>query len=219
MNGNQPIRKIKEIALWEISLVPEPMNAGAKITAVKSLNMPIADRATAWDSVGADTRVKELNEPSTAYLYEDKLQIADVIDGVLTVIPRAVFGCAATLCGARGTIEIPENEVESVKKVVEAYYKKLGLSSPFDGDGIDITFVESCNSIKEVEQLLLYKGFSHQAGKAMVSILKKSTEHRDDGAADSDKTLTNQFATLNNLALVNTLKNTMRCQNGNPRIK
>lgn len=217
--GKKTIRVIKEIDLWEISLVPEPMNAGARITAVKSLTMPVAERATAWDAVGAETRIKELNEPTSAYMVEGKLLFCDVVDGVITAIPKAIFACAATICGARGTIDLTEDEVTSVKKVIDGLYKKMGLSSPFDGDGVDITLVEACNSPKEVEQLLLYRGFSHQASKTLVSILKKSTEHRDDGAVDSDKTLTNQFATLKNIALAETLKNTMRCNDGHSRSK
>ena len=210
-NGKSMIRKIKEIALWEISLVPEPMNAGAKITAVKSLNMPIAPRETEWDYSSAEARVKELNDSSTAYMFNDKLLFADVIDGVVTAIPKGIFACAATICGARGNVDLAENEVEIIKKTIEAFYKRLDLTSPFEGDGIDITLVEACNSTKEVEQLLRYSGFSQQASKTMLRILKSSTEHReDDLGGNSDKSLSDQFAKLELLSKVNTLKLSMR---------
>ena len=199
MVGDRMVRCIKELALWEISLVPEPMNAGAKVTAVKSFDLPIAPRDTEVNSESAQT-----------YLIDTKtLSIGNEINGVMTIIPKAVFACASTLIGARGALTIDEDSIQEAKHQVESLYKKMGLLSPFEGDVVDITLVEACTNAKEVEQLLRFKGFSQLASKAIVRILK-STEHREDEIGDSAHALNEKFAELNLLGKVDTLKLTMR---------
>jgi len=146
------IRKLKEVELFEISLVGEPMNTEARFTEVKSVvpfqDLPLADVNTKWNSRDAKKRIREFTKSSekpsdiykNAFLYYDKnasdlfesykLPIADVIDDELKVIPRAIFAAAAVLNGARGGIDLPTSDVEGVKANINRYYKKMDMESP-----------------------------------------------------------------------------------------
>lgn len=148
------VRLLKTLKLWEISLVTTPMNPLAEITGFKSAvafqDLPLASRDREWDADAALSRVKPFldstEEPSDAYrkafLWFDseddenfgayKLPIADVIDGVLTAIPRAIFAAAAALSGARGGVDIPEEDRDAVIANINRYYSKMDLESPFN---------------------------------------------------------------------------------------
>lgn len=147
------IRIIKKAEVWEGSPVDEPMNTNARITEVKSVvpfqDLPLASRDRAWNSDAAIGRVREVTDseesPSSGYrrafVWFDradaenfgayKLPIADVIDGRLSAVPRGIFAAAAALQGARGGVDIPENERAGVIRHIERYYAKMGLESPF----------------------------------------------------------------------------------------
>lgn len=154
------IREIKEIDLYEVSLVSEPANIRARVVEVKSVtpfaDLPLADVATPWDSEAAVARVREFTgsqeEPSEeyrrAFVWYDqdneegfgayKLPVADVIEGRLTVVPRAVFAAAAAVQGVRGGLNIPDADREGVIAHLERYYEKMGRESPFEkGLGMD----------------------------------------------------------------------------------
>jgi HK97 family phage prohead protease len=143
---------LKELQLWEVSPVGEPMHPDANIEEVKGVtgfqDYPIADRGIAWDASAADKRVrnftKATEEPNAKYrstfMWYDsenadnftayKLQYVDVVDGKLQAIPRAIFAIAAVLGGARGGVNIPEADKKKVAAHVNKYYKKIGLDSP-----------------------------------------------------------------------------------------
>jgi len=199
------VRVIKEVELWEISLVSEPMNPAARVMAVKSatpfLDLPLADRARPWDSEQAIGRVRELTGsielPSESYRdaffwYDPeateefgsyKLPFVDVIDGNLVAVPRGIFAAAAALQGARGGVDIPEADREAVIANVARYYEKLGLESPFGEKRFDVTIAETCESLGEVEDLLKASGFTNAAGKAIIRIIK-SLGGREGGLDD-----------------------------------
>lgn len=120
-----------------------------------SMDLPLADRDREWDANAAVARVKEwAGGPDKenidwakyrrAFFWYDsenpesfgsyKLPFADVIDGKLMAIPRAIFAAAAALQGARGGVNIPENDVAAVKSKIEKYYKKM--QSKFNDDSI-----------------------------------------------------------------------------------
>lgn len=63
-----------------------------------------------------------------------KLIFADVLDGVLTAIPRGIFLAAATMQGARGGVDIPSSDRDPVKSHIARYYAKMRAA--FDDDGI-----------------------------------------------------------------------------------
>ena len=150
------VRALKEVKLFEVSLVTIPMNDQAMVTNMKSKgatsfkDLPLADRTRSWDSTTAEKRIREWagaeDAPNTkyrqAFLWFDsekeenftsyKLPFADVINGRLTAIPRGVFAAAAALRGARGGVDIPQTDKQRVINHVKRYYRKMDLESPFD---------------------------------------------------------------------------------------
>jgi hypothetical protein len=54
----------------------------------------------------------------TAY----KLLIADVVDGKLVAVPRAVHAAAAVMQGSRGGINLPDKDIDRVKSHLAKYY-------------------------------------------------------------------------------------------------
>ena len=113
-------------------------------------DLPLADRDRSWDGDAAEKRVrawahaddgpneryrdahvwydKDAKENFTGY----KLLIADVVDGRLTAVPRAVFAAAAVLQGSRGGVDLPERDVDRVRSHLAKYYAKLGEAPPWD---------------------------------------------------------------------------------------
>jgi HK97 family phage prohead protease len=122
-------------------------------------DLPLADRARAWDAAAADKRIQDYAGGSDnmdwakygkAFFYVDpekkellggyKLQFADVIDGTLTAIPRGIFAVAGILNGARGGADIPDADAETIKGKVAAYYSRMAkefddktIVAPFEG--------------------------------------------------------------------------------------
>jgi hypothetical protein len=156
---NLTLAKIFEISLVAVPADPNAL-ATALQKALKMINieiknsvpfqnLPLADRDRAWDSGQAIARVRAFTgseeEPTNVYkkaflwwdlknennFYAYKLPIADVIDGQMYVIPRAIFAATAALRGARGGVEIPEADKQSIISNIERYYEKMELESPF----------------------------------------------------------------------------------------
>lgn len=119
-------------------------SAGIQFTVNSSTwrGLPIAERETVFNydqvvprlvewSGGTSTKFKR------AFLYQVAsgdvtstdsylLPVADVIDGTLTLIPRAVFSAAAFLSGAHGGLpQVPENDQEKLRNVVTDIYAVL----------------------------------------------------------------------------------------------
>ena len=142
--------------LAEQGLAPMPimprMASGAS-------DLEIAPRDTAWDAAAADKRVQEYAggkdkmdwaKYAKAFFYVDetnkellgsyKLQFADVIDGSLVAVPKAIFAVAGVLNGARGGVNIPDSDAAEIKDKVAAYYARLAkqfnddsIKAPFEG--------------------------------------------------------------------------------------
>jgi hypothetical protein len=118
--------------------------------------LDFADRDTAWDSAAADKRVQawaggdsmDWAKYAKAFFYVDesnkellgsyKLQFADIIDGDLKAVPKAIFAVAGILNGARGGVNIPTDEQNAIKDKVAAYYAKM--SKTFNDDSIKAPF-------------------------------------------------------------------------------
>ena len=144
-------REIYEADIVEGSIVDEPLNVDAIMTEVKVVipfqDLPLAPRLASWSPNGAKDRVKQLTDskesPSAefkqAYVWLDedredrfdgyKLLIADVIDGKLLAVPRAIFKAANEIAGRN--IGIPDEDTDGVINHLERYYAKMGLVSPF----------------------------------------------------------------------------------------
>lgn len=189
------VRILKQVDLWEGSIVTFPANPFAVITGVKTVvdfqDLPLADPETAWDSDMAVDRVRKWASGGTgnkedmnwgqyqkAFLWYDreaqdsfsayKLPIADVIEGKLTAVPRAIFAAAAAIQGARGGVNLPDEDIAKIKNHLNKYYEKMGRTAPWD-KGADVDFLlrtiinipdkellkntETCNIIKAYKKL------------------------------------------------------------------
>ncbi len=145
------IRFLKEVQIWEGSLVTEPANPAATINEVKSVvpfqDMPLAPRDRAWDSKAAMARIREFtgstespsDEYKKAFVFCDwkkrdefssyKLPIADIVNGKLVVVKDAVFAAAKVLHA-----NVPEDAIKEATKHIERYCAKMDLDSPFSDD-------------------------------------------------------------------------------------
>ena len=115
-------------------------------------DLPLADRDREWDGDAADKRVREWadaqDEPNARYrdahVWYDadekgnfgayKLLIADIVDGRLRAVPRAVMSAAGIMQGARGGVDLPARDVDRVKSHLARYYAKMDDTPPWSDD-------------------------------------------------------------------------------------
>jgi hypothetical protein len=111
---------------------------------------PLADGGRHWDGAAAERRIRAwagaTDEPNEKYRdahvwYDSakkdnftayKLLIADVIDGRVYAVPRAVSAAGGIMDGARGGIDIPPGDVDRVKSHLAKYYQKMGETPPWE---------------------------------------------------------------------------------------
>jgi HK97 family phage prohead protease len=209
------VRVIKEADLWEISVVTFPANPKATISRVKSVvpfqDLPIADRGRAWDGAAAEARVRQWAGGGSsledmdwekyrhAFLWYDaenpeqvtsyKLGVADVINGELTVVPRAIFASAGAVLGARGGVDVPSGERPRIISHLERYYSKLDMESPFKALDMGETvksyvqaLLATCDTEREFERTLREVGFSKKDATAFASIREPQWDAGDEEA-------------------------------------
>jgi hypothetical protein len=63
-----------------------------------------------------------------------KLLVADVVNERLTAVPRGVMAAGAVMQGARGGVDLPENDVDRVKSHLAKYYDKMDETAPWERD-------------------------------------------------------------------------------------
>jgi len=115
-------------------------------------DLPLADEEKEWDADAAKGRIKEWaggddidwDKYRRAFLWYDsenketqgayKLPIADVVDDGLNVVPRGVFAAAGAVSGARGGVDIPDDDLPKVKTHLEKYYDKMDRKAPWQED-------------------------------------------------------------------------------------
>ncbi|WP_214323121.1 hypothetical protein [Nonomuraea sediminis] len=120
------------------------------MTVTQFQDLPLADRGREWDSAAADRRVRKWagaeDKPNEqyrkAFLWYDgsradefgayKLPIADVVDGELKVVPHAVMSAGGVIDGARGGVDLPEDEIGRVKSHLAKYYAKMHETPPWE---------------------------------------------------------------------------------------
>ena len=170
-------RTIKNFKLMEVSLTPMPAEPKAQIQDVKAAtsfkDYPIADDDTVWDKSKAISQIRSKtgseNEPSGSYrngfMWYDssdaknfdsyKLPYVYVVDGQFKIIPKALSAIAGSLSGARGGLDIPEADKETIKSYIERYYKKMGKDSPFKDSSSDkeLNIDHNCDSVKKASEL------------------------------------------------------------------
>ena len=170
------LRYLKEVKLWEVSVVTFPCNEAAGVNSIKSAvpyqNLPVADKSIAWSSSKAKKNIKDwattdgeidFDKYKKAFVWHDpkntgvqegyKLPIADVIDGTLTVIPRAVYAAAAAVGGARGGLDVPDEDIEGIKSHINKYYGKLKEDAPWNKSFEDSIQVKDFVSELQVRQI------------------------------------------------------------------
>lgn len=139
-------------AFAEVSIQMAAADTMALTAAVRTSGwsgMPIADAARQWDSGAAQRRIGDWagddisGKYARAFLYKNSdgdpsnkttygFPIADVIDGTLTIIPRAVFAAAASLQGSRGGSNVPASDQASMKSVLGGIYRRLDRTPPWE---------------------------------------------------------------------------------------
>lgn len=122
------------------------------MTVTKFHDFPLADRDHPWDGDAAEKRIRSATgaqegptaDYRDAHVWYDgdapdnytsyKFLIADVVDGRIKVVPRAVQAAGAVLQGARGGAELPEDEVARVRAHLARYYVKMNDEAPWEHD-------------------------------------------------------------------------------------
>lgn len=162
------LRRLMEVMLVEYGLVTLAMNPGAITSDVKAVvtyqDLPIGDEETPWDGAAAELNVREWaggaedittmdwEKYRQAFVMWDreneeqlggyKLQIADIVNGELTAMPRGVFAAAVALQGGRTPIdEFQDGDIEGAKRHISRYYERMGLTAPWDRDEASATRV------------------------------------------------------------------------------
>lgn len=199
------VRELIELALWEVSMVGEPMNEKANVTSVKNNSaislLELADKDEEWDSEAAIKRVREFTnsseKPSESYknafllhnaeksddfsAYE--LPFADVIEGKLVAVPRAIFAIAEALDGQKNNSTISAEQKGNIKSAIEQYYKKLNMESPFGKAAARIKTIHDVQNLskKEFETLLRESGlFSRRASVYLASLVNIKAANEPD---------------------------------------
>lgn len=207
----EDVRRLKELNLWEGSLVTiaENDNATIEMAQIKAAtsfkDLPLASRTRSWDSDAAVARIRKFtdssDEPSrryrNAFMWYDsasaekfgsyKLPYADVIDGQLKAVPRAIFAIAGVLQGARGGVDIPSADRASIVRHVERYYSKMDLESPFkEKSSFRIDDIEAL-SVRTLENLL-QSGVhcTRKSSKILAGLIKASLD-RDGQDSESKR--------------------------------
>lgn len=117
---------------------------GAALTAAVNggvSSLPLADTGRAWDAAAARARLwswadGDFRKYRKGFLWWDqsapemkgsyKLPVADVVDGKLVLVPRAVNAVNAVINGARGGVDIPDGDVSRIGGIVERLQAKFG---------------------------------------------------------------------------------------------
>lgn len=206
------IRYLKKIKLFEVSFVTMPMNPQANIASLKSVtpyqDLSLAERGMSWDSRGAEERVREWSgsdegpndkykkafiwfDPEAADVFSGyKLQYADIVDGELKAIPRALFAIAAVLMGARGGVNISDADKEKAKAHVKRYYDKMEMTTPWEKGYFGKDDVEWVESKRDLERMLRDSGiFSKEASVYLTSLF--SEKKQSDSVTNELKKITN----------------------------
>ena len=115
-------------------------------------DLPVTDRGRRWDGGAVEQRVRRwagaTEGPNAKYrnahVWYDgdqksnftayKLLIADVIDGRLQAVPRGVMAAANVMAGGRGGADLPDGDIDRVKRHLAKYYDKLGEEAPWERD-------------------------------------------------------------------------------------
>lgn len=152
----QPVRMLKKLDIFEVSPVLVGAGIGTHTRAIKAAtpftDLPLGDRSAPYQEAEAEARVRawassdgtgnkdtiDWAKYRRGFFWVDdgpaedfgsyKLRFADVVDGTLTAMPRAIFAAAAVMQGARGGVDIPAADRDAVKAHIAKYYAKMAAT-------------------------------------------------------------------------------------------
>src|SRR5690606_32361444 len=116
--------------------------------------------------------------------------IADVIDGRLMAVPRAIFAAAAVIQGARGGVNIPDSDIPAIKRHLERYYRKMEKEPPWAEKHSDLNMllyavIGASSEIKAGRVLsAANRSLVEQAIQALQALLAASEPSDDDTQKD-----------------------------------
>lgn len=217
------VRKIKELKLWEVSLVVFPANPQARVSAVKAVvpyqDLPLAPMDMKWDADKATKRVAkwaggpdkdkiDWTKYRRAFLWYDaenpqnytsyKLPIADIVDGRLKAVPRGIFAAGAAIQGARGGVKIPAEDIEKIKKHLEKYYAKMDREPPWKtGKGLGLEeFLSGVAMVLQSFYNIHDEGLGREAYESLVNLEPVGATPGEGKATEELKALKRDIETL-----------------------
>ena len=133
--------------LVDLGLAPRRLLAGQNPRL-----LPLAKESRKWNGAAARKRLKrwatngnhvDWDKYAQGFMYRDpahpdvgygfKLPFADIVNGKLVAVPHAIEAIHGVLDGARGGVEIPRQDQNRARALVESYYRKM--QKPFSGWG------------------------------------------------------------------------------------
>ena len=197
-NDANDLRVIREAEIVEGSLVDIPRNDAAIVTEVKAVttfqNLPLAAPGHPWNASAARQRVREFTnsqdapgrEYRKAFLWWDsaapedfgayKLPYADVIEGALTAVPRALNAAKSRL----EQTDIPDADRAKVLRNIEKYQDKTEGAKMY----FKVPEIKALKTKRDIENVLRESGaFSNDAATALAA--RFTTEDQGEpGTAD-----------------------------------
>lgn len=188
---------VTDFELMEISLVLFPANEEAEITAFKSVmplqNYSFAEDGTEWDGTEAEKRWRAYTDSEEApsmdykkgFLYYDKenkenftaynFLIVDVINGEPKIIPKAIFSSVSYINRTYNKPNIPDEEIEKMKKLLVRYYKLMDRDAPEfkKYNNVSEYYDENVKIITDISDILKDKGFSNKESNIFISKFKQ----------------------------------------------
>lgn len=210
-------RFLKELDLWEISVVNTPCNTAAVIDGVKGLigfqDLAVDVKSTSWDAAAALARVKAhfagsdeiksaflfVDEEKSADEWEPRLLVADIVDGKLVANRVALYKANAALLGARGGVQIPEDAVEAVKGHIARYFDRIGVEAP--EEKLSVAEYDALD-VGEREVRLKSLGISQSLAKKFVSG-QRDADRRPNGTSGHTEEVSDFLKSLSVLIRTN----------------
>lgn len=183
------IRKLKELRLYEGSLVLWPANEAAEVLAVKAVvpfqDLSLADENQGWDAGKARGRIRsyamntegevDWTKYKKGFLWWDpdaadttagyKFPVADVIDGNLKAIPRAIFAAAGVVQGGRGGANTSTTDVPKIKNHLARYYSKLERTPPWEAANEQAALAEETQALYWLAQSVAFSALNMSKGR------------------------------------------------------
>jgi hypothetical protein len=146
--------RVDRIAIVDRPAVPDAQivifkrqEGGIEKGAISFQDLPIADVKAGWDADAALKAIKayaggdniDWAKYRKAFMWHDKnaetegaykLPCADVVNGELVIVPKAIFAIVGAVAGARSGINIPQEDKKKVLSNCKKYYKKMDKEFP-----------------------------------------------------------------------------------------